>query len=403
MKATTDNKTVIFSNDESKPPPVSSPNEIEFPTFEMDSATTSEADIEAASRHAFDRKLSQPNILAEINVQSKNNRNLDDLVQTPSTSASEAPTPTPSTSASGIPSSTSSSSETECESKPNCPRTKSTDNNDTFDAMKTIKLPQVMAKANTTATTVFNNEFIIELKPSISMEAPSQVTPDEANTPNKDKLKVKKMALKKCLKTLGYGQEENAMTANQRTNENATARPNSAICSTRSIKKLAKKDTLLTSSPRAANLTTPHNLFRPLRRKGTLDNNGNTATSARDTVDVNDDSNIFLYIDLHGHASKKGIFMYGNYLPDAAEAVECMLLPRLMSLNCLHFHFDACVFSERNMYHKYEPFQLSLFICIYFKRISKLSCCCFLIGAEESETVYRKKGLDVLPFIRQLV
>ncbi|KAG4067628.1 hypothetical protein HA402_005400 [Bradysia odoriphaga] len=63
-------------------------------------------------------------------------------------------------------------------------------------------------------------------------------------------------------------------------------------------------------------------------------------------------SNMFLYIDLHGHASKKGIFMYGNHLTSAAEAVECMLLPRLMSMNCSHFHFDACVFSERNMYLK---------------------------------------------------
>lgn len=67
---------------------------------------------------------------------------------------------------------------------------------------------------------------------------------------------------------------------------------------------------------------------------------------------VADKSNMFLYIDLHGHASKKGIFMYGNHLPNTAEAVECMLLPRLMSMNCHHFHFDACVFSERNMYHK---------------------------------------------------
>lgn len=65
-----------------------------------------------------------------------------------------------------------------------------------------------------------------------------------------------------------------------------------------------------------------------------------------------DASNLFLYIDLHGHASKRGIFMYGNHLPNLSEAVECMLLPRLMSINCQHFHFDACVFSERNMYHR---------------------------------------------------
>lgn len=44
--------------------------------------------------------------------------------------------------------------------------------------------------------------------------------------------------------------------------------------------------------------------------------------------------------------------MYGNHLSNTMEAVECMLLPKLMSLNCHHFHFDACNFSERNMYLK---------------------------------------------------
>lgn len=66
-----------------------------------------------------------------------------------------------------------------------------------------------------------------------------------------------------------------------------------------------------------------------------------------------DKSNLFLYIDLHGHASKKGVFMYGNHMAHPMQAVECMLLPRLMSMNSHHFHFDACNFSERNMYHKY--------------------------------------------------
>lgn len=67
---------------------------------------------------------------------------------------------------------------------------------------------------------------------------------------------------------------------------------------------------------------------------------------------VEEKSNLFLYLDLHGHASKKGVFMYGNHLPNTLEAVEVMLLPRLMSMNCHHFSFDACNFSERNMYLK---------------------------------------------------
>lgn len=65
-----------------------------------------------------------------------------------------------------------------------------------------------------------------------------------------------------------------------------------------------------------------------------------------------DKTNLFLYVDLHGHASKKGIFMFGNHMSHPMQAVECMLLPRLMSVNSHHFHFDACNFSERNMYHK---------------------------------------------------
>lgn len=67
---------------------------------------------------------------------------------------------------------------------------------------------------------------------------------------------------------------------------------------------------------------------------------------------LEENSNLFLYLDLHGHASKKGVFMYGNHLGNTQEAVEVMLLPRLMSMNCHHFAFDACNFSERNMYLK---------------------------------------------------
>lgn len=64
------------------------------------------------------------------------------------------------------------------------------------------------------------------------------------------------------------------------------------------------------------------------------------------------ESGLYLYIDLHGHASKKGIFMYGNHFEDLDSSVECMLLPRIMSLNNLHFHFSSCNFTERNMYLK---------------------------------------------------
>ena len=60
---------------------------------------------------------------------------------------------------------------------------------------------------------------------------------------------------------------------------------------------------------------------------------------------MEDKSNLFLYLDLHAHASKKGVFMYGNHLSNTMEAVETMLLPKLMSMNSQHFDFNACNFS----------------------------------------------------------
>ncbi|CAH1114197.1 unnamed protein product [Psylliodes chrysocephalus] len=74
-------------------------------------------------------------------------------------------------------------------------------------------------------------------------------------------------------------------------------------------------------------------------------------TGAHGDLNANE-SGLYLYIDLHGHASKKGVFMYGNHFDDIDRNVECMLLPKLMSLNNHNFHFHACNFTERNMYLK---------------------------------------------------
>ena len=61
-------------------------------------------------------------------------------------------------------------------------------------------------------------------------------------------------------------------------------------------------------------------------------------------------SGVALYVDLHAHATKRGCFIYGNHFTSQEDHVECMLLPKLVSLNSTHFDFDHCVFSERNMY-----------------------------------------------------
>jgi hypothetical protein len=58
--------------------------------------------------------------------------------------------------------------------------------------------------------------------------------------------------------------------------------------------------------------------------------------------------NLEIYIDLHGHASKKGCFIFGNCLK-GDEQVKNMLFAKLISLNCLNFDFQECNFSEKLM------------------------------------------------------
>ncbi|XP_071483776.1 cytosolic carboxypeptidase-like protein 5 [Diadema antillarum] len=65
-----------------------------------------------------------------------------------------------------------------------------------------------------------------------------------------------------------------------------------------------------------------------------------------------DESGIAFYVDLHGHASKRGCFMYGNHLEDEDRQVENLLYTKLISMNSAHFDFDGCNFTEKNMYTK---------------------------------------------------
>ena len=65
-------------------------------------------------------------------------------------------------------------------------------------------------------------------------------------------------------------------------------------------------------------------------------------------VQQNNYKNLVLYIDLHGHASKKGCFIFGNNLKGEQQA-QNMLFPRLISLNSLNFDFQECSFSEKLM------------------------------------------------------
>lgn len=58
--------------------------------------------------------------------------------------------------------------------------------------------------------------------------------------------------------------------------------------------------------------------------------------------------NLFIYTDLHAHASKRGCFMFGNNLK-GEEMLKNMLLPKLISMNSLNFDFMECCFSDKLM------------------------------------------------------
>ena len=65
-------------------------------------------------------------------------------------------------------------------------------------------------------------------------------------------------------------------------------------------------------------------------------------------VVVAETQRLYFYVDLHGHAAKRGIFLYGNYL-DFPKQVEAFSFAKLMAVNCANFDFEGSNFTERNM------------------------------------------------------
>lgn len=369
------NSTDIESNDQVLENIVNN-CDVEVPALDLD-AVSSETDVESSNRESSEEKSTRSNILTEINIEAKNNRNLK--INNNGTGIASIPSATSSSTIQ------TSSSDTDVEPKPSSSSLSSltqTSDEDTINAnVKPIKLPKNLNKFGVTGKPVFNNEFMIELKPSIStgnqLQSNVAGTSTISNTDGNVK-KVKKMSLKTSLKPSSC-RDSNSSTTNRYTrntndNNNLTEKSSKEIFHSarqntgnnsfiKSNKKLLKKDPLnsvkVSGSVSSRNLNSINRIQRRNILGTSTANNINISSefcrdNDRKAFVGDEQSNMFLYIDLHGHASKKGIFMYGNYLPKVAEAVECMLLPRLMSLNCHHFHFDACVFSERNMYHKYD-------------------------------------------------
>jgi len=61
-------------------------------------------------------------------------------------------------------------------------------------------------------------------------------------------------------------------------------------------------------------------------------------------------SGIAFYIDLHAHAAKRGVFMYGNSIDNELFQTENVLFAKLIALSSQHFDFEGSNFSTKNMY-----------------------------------------------------
>ena len=49
---------------------------------------------------------------------------------------------------------------------------------------------------------------------------------------------------------------------------------------------------------------------------------------------------------MHGHATKRGCFVFGNTIANKKAQIQQILLPKLMSLNCVNFDLRECNFND---------------------------------------------------------
>lgn len=59
--------------------------------------------------------------------------------------------------------------------------------------------------------------------------------------------------------------------------------------------------------------------------------------------------NLYMYIDYHAHASKRGIFTYANHCDTLDDQISNLLFPYLVSINSPYFDLATCVSSVKGM------------------------------------------------------
>jgi len=63
-------------------------------------------------------------------------------------------------------------------------------------------------------------------------------------------------------------------------------------------------------------------------------------------VHENSKGTLAIYTDFHAHVTKRSNFVFGNQFQDPEKHVEQLLLPKLLSLNCVNFDARECSYRD---------------------------------------------------------
>lgn len=60
---------------------------------------------------------------------------------------------------------------------------------------------------------------------------------------------------------------------------------------------------------------------------------------------LHEKGNFFAFLDLHAHASRRGIFIYGNATNELEKQVDTCIFPKILSMNSEDFEYEGSNFT----------------------------------------------------------
>ena len=57
------------------------------------------------------------------------------------------------------------------------------------------------------------------------------------------------------------------------------------------------------------------------------------------TMHLAENDKFFAFLDLHAHATRKGIFIYGNSIDELSKQMSVCIFPKILSMNSVDFEY----------------------------------------------------------------